>query len=196
MKIHVTAIGLLSLVLTTGSGWAQQVASTNEKPVLAIAMIYPTQDQTVSGTVTFEQIGDQVRVVANLKGLSPNTKHGFHIHEYGDCSAADATSAGDHYNPEGAPHGAPTDPERHAGDLGNIDADEMGNAHHEITVSFITIDGDKNPVLGKAVVIHTKADDLKSQPTGDAGGRIGCGVIGIANPQSLSKAGALAKGGN
>jgi Cu-Zn family superoxide dismutase len=121
-----------------------------------------------------------VRITADLKGLPPNSTHGFHIHEYGDCSAPDASSAGGHYNPDHHKHAGPNAPQHHAGDLGNIKTDAKGNAHLEITVHDITIDGEKNPVLGRAVIVHEKADDLKSQPTGDAGARIGCGVIGLA----------------
>ncbi|OGV42212.1 MAG: hypothetical protein A2X46_15220 [Lentisphaerae bacterium GWF2_57_35] len=187
MKRHLLPLSLLYLAIAISPCWAQDMATTNKhkKPVMAIAVIHPTEGQSAHGTVFFEQVGQQVKVGADLKGLKPHTRHGFHIHEYGDCSAPDAASAGGHYNPEGYPHGAPTDAERHAGDLGNVESDAEGRAHHEITVDFITIDGDRNPILGKAVIVHSKADDLKTQPTGDAGGRIGCGVIGLANPKTI-----------
>ncbi len=149
----------------------------------AIAVIHPTPGNKVHGTVTFTDLGNgKVRVVADLEGLTPNSKHGFHVHQYGDCSAPDATSAGGHYNPGNHQHAGPMVEMRHAGDLGNIEADAKGNAHLDLTVDNITINA-KNEVLGRAVIVHAKADDLKSQPTGDAGGRIGCGVIGVANPK-------------
>lgn len=153
-----------------------------QQNISAIAMIHPTKTNTVHGIVRFTQVAAGVRVVADLSGLTPDSVHGFHIHEYGDCSAPDASSAGGHYNPEHHRHAGLTSDMRHAGDLGNIQADAQGNAHLDLIVDNITIDGSKNPILGRAVIVHQKADDLKSQPTGDAGGRIGCGVIGLAHP--------------
>jgi Cu-Zn family superoxide dismutase len=147
----------------------------------AIAVIHPTPGNKVHGTVKFiAQDNGKVRVVADLQGLKPMSKHGFHVHQYGDCSAPDATSAGGHYNPENHKHAGPSTEMRHAGDLGNIESDGKGNAHLDMTVDNISIDG-KDAVLGRAVIVHAKADDLKTQPTGDAGARIGCGVIGVAN---------------
>lgn len=146
----------------------------------AVCVLHPTKDQKAHGWVRFTQEGAKVKVVANIEGLEPNSEHGFHIHEYGDCSAPDAASAGSHYNPEGHQHGAPGASNRHAGDLGNIKADEHGVAHVEVTVDNISIAGTMAPVIGRAMIVHAKADDLKTQPTGDAGGRIACGVIGIA----------------
>jgi Cu-Zn family superoxide dismutase len=135
-------------------------------------------DGKPTGTVTFTQQADgKVRVVADVKGLKPNTTHGFHVHEKGDLSAPDFTSAGGHFNPEGHPHAGPDQSPRHAGDFGNLKADAQGNAHLELTVDNISLGGAKNDVIGKAVIVHAKADDLKSQPTGDAGGRIGGGII-------------------
>jgi Cu-Zn family superoxide dismutase len=90
-------------------------------------------------------------------------------------------SAGGHYNPEGHQHGLPEAENRHAGDLGNIQADDQGKAHYEISVTNISVSGAKNPIIGRSVIVHAKVDD-GSQPTGNAGGRIACGVIGIANP--------------
>jgi Cu-Zn family superoxide dismutase len=149
----------------------------DEEPVAAVANMQPTEGNTVEGTVRFEQVEDGVKVIADLEGLGENTTHGFHIHEKGDCSAPDGTSAGGHYNPEGHEHAGPDADQRHAGDLGNIESDAEGKVHHEITVSNITIDGDMNPIVGKGVIVHAEADDLESQPTGAAGPRVSCGVI-------------------
>jgi Cu-Zn family superoxide dismutase len=146
-----------------------------------IAVLHPTQGNQAAGTVRFTQEGeDSVRVVADLTGLAPNSTHGFHIHEFGDCSAPDASSAGGHFNPEGKPHGGPDAPQHHAGDLGNVTANEQGNAHLEITLHHVSVGSHPNPLLGRSVVLHAKADDLKSQPSGESGGRIACGVIGAA----------------
>jgi superoxide dismutase, Cu-Zn family len=147
----------------------------------AIAVMHPTAGQQCHGVVRFTQEGDSVKVVADLEGLSPGQKHAFHIHQCGDCSSADGMSAGGHYNPEGHQHGLPEKSSRHAGDLGNIQADDQGKAHYELTVSNVTIMGPKNPIIGRGVIVHAKVDD-GSQPVGNAGGRIACGVIGIAQP--------------
>jgi Cu-Zn family superoxide dismutase len=160
----------------------QQQSAANEQ---AVAVIHPTAGNKVHGIVRFIPAGQgKVRVLADLQGLTPNSKHGFHIHEYGDCSASDASSAGGHFNPEHHPHAGPNTEMRHAGDFGNIQADAEGHAHLDMTVDNITINGAKDAILGRAVIVHGKADDLKSQPSGDAGPRIGCGVIGVANLKS------------
>jgi Cu-Zn family superoxide dismutase len=144
----------------------------------AIAVLHPTSGKNVSGTVTFTASGNTVKVVADITGLTPG-KHGFHIHEFGDCSEPKAASAGGHFNPAHKQHGAPDANDRHAGDLGNIEADASGKAHLEWTDPVMKLSG-SDSIVGHAVIVHEKADDLKTQPTGDAGGRLACGVIGIA----------------
>ena len=129
----------------------------------------------IHGTVTFTQEGDGVHVTAHIMGLSPG-KHGFHIHEKPDLSAPDLASAGGHWNPDHHKHGAPKEGEHHAGDLGNIEANDEGHAMYEETIKGISVNG-HNPVVGHSVIIHEKADDLKSQPAGDAGKRVAGGVI-------------------
>ena len=147
----------------------------------AVAVLHPTAGNKCHGTVRFTQDGENVKVVATIEGLSPGQKHAFHIHQYGDCSSADGMSAGGHYNPEGHQHGLPETEMRHAGDLGNLEADSEGKAHLEVTVSNVSIAGTKNPIIGRGVIVHAKVDD-GGQPVGNAGARIGCGVIGVANP--------------
>jgi superoxide dismutase, Cu-Zn family len=146
--------------------------------VKAIAVVYPAKDKTVKGIITFTQTDQGVKVVAHLEGLTPG-KHGFHVHEFGDCSAPDATSAGGHFNPTQMTHGAPTDPTRHSGDLGNIIADDKGVADLEWLDPMMQLSGPQS-ILGRAVIVHAKEDDLKTQPTGNAGSREACGVIGVA----------------
>lgn len=143
----------------------------------AVAKLQPTAGNQTAGTVTFEAMGGKVRVTAELKGLPPGL-HGFHIHEYGDCSAADGTSAGGHFNPAGTMHGAPDNPadRRHVGDLGNLQAREDGTAHYDREDAVISLEG-PDSIVGKAVIVHARADDLTSQPTGAAGPRLACGVI-------------------
>jgi Cu-Zn family superoxide dismutase len=149
----------------------------DEKMTGAVAMIEPTKGNTARGTVRFEQRGNKVRVIADITGLKPNQKHAIHVHEGTECGE-DGAKAGGHYNPEKHEHGLPTAPadKRHAGDLGNLEADGSGKAHLELTVDNITISGQKNPVLGHAIIIHERPDD-GGQPVGNAGGRIGCGII-------------------
>ncbi len=144
----------------------------------AIAVLQSASNSKVSGMVTFTKSGDEVKVVADINGLEPG-KHGFHVHEFGDCSSPDATSAGSHFNPTKHQHGAPDATDRHAGDLGNIEADSSGKAHLELTDKAMKLSGNDS-IVGHAVIVHEKADDLKTQPTGDAGGRLACGVVGVA----------------
>lgn len=146
----------------------------------ATAHIHPTSVGEVTGKVRFEQNDEgAVTVSVDVEGLDPDSKHGFHIHEYGDCSHDEAESAGGHFNPDNHAHGLPDESaQRHAGDLGNLSADDQGRGQLEITVDTLTIAGSDNSVLGRSVIIHAEPDD-GGQPTGNAGGRIGCGVIGI-----------------
>ena len=146
----------------------------------AIAVLGAASGSSVAGTVTFTAGADGVTVVADITGLTPG-KHGFHIHEFGDCSAPDAKSAGGHYNPMKHDHAGPDAPMRHMGDLGNIEADASGKAHLELKDKMMKLSGE-NSIIGYGVIVHEKADDLKTQPTGDAGGRVACGVIGVAKP--------------
>lgn len=152
-------------------------AGLGGKTASATASLQPTKNSKVGGTVSFAQKGDKVLVVANVNGLTPGL-HGFHVHEKGDCSAADAMSAGGHFNPAGKPHGAPDSVEHHGGDLGNLTADNSGNAALSIEVDGITLDpAAANSIIGKGVIVHANPDDLKSQPAGNAGPRLACGVI-------------------
>lgn len=147
----------------------------------AVAVIQPTEGNEARGIVTFTRVDEGVRVHATVSGLQPGQPHGFHVHEYGDCRSADALSAGGHYNPTDMPHGGPTDTERHMGDLGNLPAADDGVAILEYTDLKLTLSG-KHSILGYAVIVHRDRDDLVSQPVGDAGPRIGCGIIGVGNP--------------
>jgi Cu-Zn family superoxide dismutase len=152
-------------------------AGLGGKTTSATASLQPTKNNKVWGTVTFTQKGDKVLVVANVNSLTPGL-HGFHVHEKGDCSAADATSAGGHFNPAGKPHGAPDSAEHHGGDLGNLTADKSGNATLSFEVDGITLDpAAANSIVGKGVIVHANPDDLNSQPAGNAGPRLACGVI-------------------
>ena len=158
------------------AGGTDQPADTPAAVLKAVAQLNPTEGNTASGTVTFEEQADgSVHISATVSGLTAG-KHGFHIHENGDCSAPDAASAGGHFNPDDSAHGGPEAETHHAGDLGNIEAGESGAAEYHATYSFFTLQGPRS-VIGKAVIVHAGEDDLATQPTGDAGGRLACGVI-------------------
>lgn len=133
-------------------------------------------DPKLSGTVTFTQEGYDVKIVAEVTGASPG-KHGIHVHEYGMCDAPSFESAGAHVNPDGAAHGCPGSPELHPGDLGNIEVGSDGTGRLELTTSALTVTPGSNSVVGKAVLLHERADDCVSRPAGNSGGRIACGLV-------------------
>jgi len=173
----------LTLLLATGfSAQSQTPAEKPSAPLKAVAVLHPTAGSKVTGTVTFTEEADGVKVRAEITGLTPGN-HGFHVHEFGDCSAADAASAGGHFNPTKQPHAGPDAPERHVGDMGNIQADASGKATLEYVDHQISLTNDQRSAIGRSVVVHAKADDLKSQPAGDSGARVACGVIGRAKNQ-------------
>ena len=168
-------------VITAIAGYSQdnvKVMNMNSPaPKRAICVLYPTQGNSVTGTITFTWVAEGIKVAADLQGLTKG-KHGFHIHEFGDCSSTDGSSAGGHFNPAGMTHGAPMDMSRHAGDMGNLEADDSGKAHLEYIDKVITFEG-VTSIIGRSIIIHKGEDDLKTQPTGNAGARVACGVIGI-----------------
>jgi Cu-Zn family superoxide dismutase len=151
-------------------------ATIREHNADAIAVLSPTQGNEARGNLYFTRVKDGVRIDGEITGLKPGP-HGFHIHEKGDCSAPDATSAGGHYNPDKMPHGSPSSTQRHAGDFGNIEANSSGVAKFSLIDHTATLDG-PNSILGHAVIVHADPDDMKTQPTGNAGKRVACGVIG------------------
>lgn len=184
MKKNLNFILSLSLpfLFLTGCEKAEEKhGETRESITEAFAEIQPTKGNQVKGKITFTALpnGEGVKVVGELEGLTPEGEHGFHIHEFGDCSKPDASSAGSHFNPTNEPHAGPDDEKRHAGDLGNITADAQGKAHYERIDKVIKLNG-PHSILGKSVIVHTAKDDFKTQPTGNAGARAGCGVIRAA----------------
>jgi Cu-Zn family superoxide dismutase len=162
-----------------GGAVVQKHESMWESVTQAVAVIYPTKNNSASGTIYFTQTPGGLHVAGTVTGLQPNSTHAIHIHQFGDQTSADGSSAGSHYNPEKHPHGAPGSAEHHAGDLGNLKADASGTAKIDLTLKNVSVAGLKNPVIGRGLVIHEKADDF-GQPVGNAGGRIGVGVIGVA----------------
>jgi len=144
----------------------------------AVAVLVPTAGSTTAGSVIFARTEQGLRVIAKISNLSPGP-HGFHIHEFGDCRATDASSAGDHFNPGKASHGAPDAETRHVGELGNVVADESGTAKMDAVIAGLQLEG-PDMIIGRSVIVHADADDLRTQPTGRAGARLACGVIGVA----------------
>lgn len=144
----------------------------------ATATLAAASGSTAGGQLMFTATSDGVTIAGELTGLPPSTEHGFHVHEKGDCSAPDATSAGDHFNPDMAPHAGPTVSPRHLGDIPNVQSDATGKAVVNATIAGATLrDGGLHDLVGKAVIVHARADDYKTQPSGNSGDRIACGVV-------------------
>jgi superoxide dismutase, Cu-Zn family len=176
IKKCVAALGVGSLVCLAILG-TQAVGQHTEKAdagsiTKAVAILFPTKGSDVKGRVTFTH--------AEITGLTPG-EHGFHIHEFGVWSE-DGLAAGSHFNPTMEPHAGPESPKRHVGDLGNITANSNGNATLDLEDSHLSFHG-PHSIIGRGLVVHVKADDLKTQqPPGNAGGRLAVGVIGVAKP--------------
>lgn len=147
----------------------------------AVAHLRPTAGNKVAGTVEFTKLDKGIQITATVTGLAPGSQHGFHIHQIGDCSAPDGSSAGGHFASQGSMHSGPDAKrgKRHEGDLGNLVADTDGNAKYEHVDTIIALLG-RQSILGRGVIVHADVDDLHTQPTGNAGSRVACGVIGVA----------------
>lgn len=200
---------LVLIFLLAACADAPDPADASPEPVLspapsgpdrAVARIAEVDGSGVSGAVEFVDLGDAVEVRYNLSGLAAGT-HGFHVHQTGDCgpdsTGTPAGAAGGHFNPLASPHGAPEAAavQRHAGDLGNIESDASGRAIGVRIDSVLAFDG-PTAIFEKAVIVHAGEDDLSSQPSGDAGSRVGCGVIqraeiGGSLPDSLAVPGSV-----
>jgi len=143
-----------------------------------VAFLAATEGNTVTGELAFEAVDGGVAITGQVNGLPPGSEHGFHVHETGDCSAPDATSAGGHFNPAGMAHGRVGEGDHHVGDTDNIVADDTGVAVVNTRLEGATLgDGAPTDVLGRGVIVHADADDYTTQPTGNAGDRLACGVI-------------------
>ena len=178
--INLSSLALAIIIIAGGCAQTETIEIEREfnapKISNAVAVLHPTDGFDAKGTVYFTAVENGVQVTAEISGLSEGNK-GFHIHQYGDCTAANGTSAGGHFNPEGMDHAGPTDAIRHMGDMGNITANAQGNAMIDYVDKTIHI----NMILGRGVIVHNGEDDLSSQPSGAAGPRVACGVIGVAS---------------
>jgi Cu-Zn family superoxide dismutase len=162
----------------TATPSAPPVPAADPSATSANVELSATQGHSVTGSIAIAPMGDGVHLTGSLQGLPPNGEFGFHIHEKGDCSAPDASSAGAHFNPAGVEHGNPREGAHHAGDIPNAKSDAQGAAQINVHVDGLTLgDGGGSDVIGKAVVVHEKADDYKTQPSGGSGARVACGVI-------------------
>lgn len=169
---------ILGLLLFLPACAGQQGPSSSDTPpatISATVSLSPTSGNSTQGTLTLTEEAGGVRVAGQITGLSPG-EHGIHVHETGDCSAPDASSAGNHYNPATTHHGGPETTPHHVGDLGNIVADANGTAQIDKVFPALALQGARS-VLGRAVVVHAEKDDLSSQPAGASGARVACGVI-------------------
>jgi Cu-Zn family superoxide dismutase len=167
-------------VATSASSMTDQTTPNPQKKIsegaiFAHAVIEPKSNSQVKGNVYFTQLKDGVLVLAEIDNLTPGD-HGFHVHEFGDCSAPDASTVGGHFNPTHHKHGGPDDPDRHLGDLGNITADSNGHAYFMRVDKVMSLNG-ANSIIGHAIIVHADKDDFVSQPAGNSGKKIGCGKI-------------------
>ena len=179
-KFTILSLCCVTLLISCGHGdkKSPKTASAPAGKSLFAKINPKSGNTTLKGAAKVVQKEEHLVLVAKISGLKPNSTHGFHIHEKGDCSADDAKSAGGHYAPAGNKHGAFEEASRHAGDLGNIKSNAEGVA--TVKRKLLGLNMKKNDpysVMGRAIVVHEKADDLKSQPSGAAGSRIGCGVL-------------------
>ena len=176
------AAALLAGCASTGTPTATAAAAAPAKSTASRATVNlaPASGSLVSGTLTLVPMGDGVHITGEVGGLKPGDTRGFHIHEKGDCSAADASTAGGHFNPSAQAHGRSGQGAHHAGDTDNIVADAKGVAKIDAHVTGVTLGGGaSNDVANRAVIVHAAADDYTSQPTGNAGARVACGVIAV-----------------
>jgi len=175
MLIPISALRLLPLCAAAIA--VAGCATLTDAPPAGRADLQARSGSQVSGSVTFAPKGDAVLVVARVSGLTPG-EHGFHVHEAGDCGAPDAASAKGHFNPGGMMHGDYHHAEHHAGDLPNLIANASGVAEYRQEVKGLRLESGPNGILGRSVVVHADADDYRSQPAGNSGRRVACGVIG------------------
>lgn len=178
MKTTIQAsVIVLSLTLGACAAPSPSGGSAGSVPMAQVTLT-PAFGSAVTGQLQIVPMGDGVQVTGQITGLQPGSTHAIHIHENGDCSAPDASSAGGHFNPAGSEHGKVARGAHHAGDMDNIVADANGTSQVDRHASGPSLDaGAADNVIGRAVIVHATADDYTSQPSGNAGARLACGVI-------------------
>lgn len=173
-----TFLQLCALVLPVFGVSCATVSAADAPRASAVAVLEPTEGNTVRGVLRFVQTPNGVRITGLISNLTPG-EHGFHVHEFGDLTSRDGSAAGGHFNPENRSHGGPESDHRHVGDLGNITADKEGNAVVNVLDPALALSGSRS-IIGRSIVVHAQPDDLSSQPSGNAGARVAVGVIGLS----------------
>ncbi|MEY8874915.1 MAG: superoxide dismutase family protein [Leptothrix sp. (in: b-proteobacteria)] len=176
ISLSIAAAAVLSLGGCSGMHRGMHGDMRGDMGPSATAQLEPTKGNTASGTVMLMQHGDHVMVHAKLSGLTPGQEHGFHLHEKGDCSSGDGTSAGPHFNPTAQPHG-PQGAAHHAGDMPSLKADANGQVDAMFHLTGVSLSDGPTNLIGRGVIVHAGPDDYATQPTGNSGARIACGVI-------------------
>jgi Cu-Zn family superoxide dismutase len=181
MRLALMAIATAIFVTACGTTPEPKSAAPAQSTAKqAVANLASASGSLVSGKIMVTPMAGGVHLTGTVGGLPANSTHGFHIHEKGDCSAADASSAGPHFNPSAAPHGKAESGAHHAGDMDNVVANAEGVVNLDIHVSGVTLGGGaSNDIAGRALVVHAAPDDYTSQPAGNAGARVACGVITV-----------------
>jgi len=172
----------LAACASTPSSPGSSASSRATGPAVSTAQgatitLMPASGSLVSGKLSAAPIDDGVRITGEIGGLAPGSTHAIHIHEKGDCSAADATSAGGHFNPAQQPHGRVGSGPHHGGDMDNFVADARGVARVDVHALGVSLGGGDTDIGGRAIVVHAMPDDYVTQPAGNAGARVACGVI-------------------
>jgi Cu-Zn family superoxide dismutase len=186
MRITLMAVATAVFLTACGTSPAPKPTPASATPAAvstakqAVANLAAASGSLVSGKITATPMGDGVHLTGTVGGLAPNSSHGFHVHEKGDCSAADASSAGPHFNPAATAHGKAETGTHHAGDMDNVVANADGVVAVNVHVKGVTLGGGAaNDIAGRALVVHAAPDDYTSQPAGNAGARVACGVIKV-----------------
>ena len=161
---------------------------TADEVTFATAVLRPTKGNKTRGNIRFEAVDGGVRVTGRINNLGPSSTHGFHVHEYGDLTANDGTACGGHFNPGGHEHALPDESgPMHAGDMGNVTADDEGTAEVDVVVQGISLSPGPTCILGRGLIVHAEPDD-GGQPSGNAGARIAMAAIGAAaEPEKKDK---------
>ena len=180
-----TALGLAACASSPSGGTAAApatAASATAAPTMpavraATVTLAPASGSLVSGKLNAMPMADGVHFTGEIGGLTRGAAHAIHVHETGNCSAADASSAGGHFNPAATAHGKVGAGAHHAGDMDNLTADAQGVARVSVHASGVTLGGGARNIVGRAVIVHAAPDDYRSQPAGNAGARVACGII-------------------
>lgn len=178
MKIIFSILSLS--ILSCSAVEKQETKVLYDKDTRAVSDLHSSTNEKLTGLMKVKDEGENLKIEIEVLGLKPSSKHGIHIHENGICEGPYYKTSGDHFNPYKHAHGKPESKLRHIGDMGNIDTDANGAGKKVIILPKEKMD-DLNLIIGKSVLLHAGADDLKTQPSGNSGDRIACGLIKPVN---------------